>query len=211
MDRPRLHNGGGAIPRLIHRIWLDEPMPDPFAAFGDRWAELHPGWEIIDWRTSALLPELRNRELFDQAREFYPRDWKRFQADILRLELLGRYGGVYVDTDTEPLAPLDDLLAGRECVVGRSPQHIAGKHPITNAFMASTPQHPWIEELLARLPEAARQHSHRPLAQSIGPWHLTRVYEAGEWPTVSIIDGLYSGPWFRHLWNNAARKRGVGV
>lgn len=194
--------GNRLVPPLIHRIWLDDPMPDPFAGYGQQWQELHPGWEVLDWRTSALLPELTNRDLFDRAQEFYPQDWKRFQADLLRLELLWRYGGLYVDTDAEPRRNIEPLLSDR-FVAGRSPQQWRGRHPITNAVMASVPEHP--------VPHDAERFRGKPLARSVGPWLITRTFDTRIWSDASVLDGLYDGEWLVHHWNSAKRRRGVGV
>lgn len=204
------------IPQILHRVWLDDPLPEAFADYGMRWRELHPGWEIREWRDSAELPSLRNRSLFDRARELYPRpawEWRRFEADLLRLELLEQYGGVYVDADVEPLANVASLLDGRICLVGRSPQSSGGVHAITNAVMAAVPGHPWIAALVDGVTEAVRKYGHRPLAQCVGPWHLNRTYEAGRWSDVTVLEPevLYEGGWLRHDWNSAARRRGGGV
>ena len=211
------------LPRFVHRVWLTDPMPDAFRRFGDQWAELNPDWELFDWANLAALPEMRgtSRDLINRAAEWYPRDAKRFAADIVRLELLWTYGGVYVDCDVEPLRTLDGLIdqlaidvMAQVAVAGRSPQSIGGVHPITNAVMAATPRHPWIGVLLDGLPDAVARYHHRTLAQSVGPWHLHRTYARDEWPTVLILppDVLY-GPdsGLRHHWNNARRRAGVGL
>lgn len=198
------------IPKVIHRIWLEDPMPPAFRRFGEQWQTLHPEWHVIDWTDPADLPTLHNQGLYDEAESIYPDDWKRFQADLVRLELLHRYGGVYVDTDVEPLKPIDPL-AGLACFAGRSPQHIGGHHPITNAVIGSQPNNAWIAMCVLTIPQAVNRYRHRPLAQSVGPWHLTRVYEDGDWPTVTILDDLYTQGWFTHHWNNARRKRGAGL
>ena len=211
------------LPRMIHRAWLDEPMPATFRSFGERWADLNPGWDLIDWSHSAALPDMRDtsRALIDRAAVWYPRDSKRFVADIVRLELLWTYGGFWCDTDVEPLRPLDDLVdqlavdvMAQVAVAGRSPQQIANVHPITNAVMAATPHHPWIGALLDGLPDAVARFGHRPLAQSVGPWHLHRTYAAGEWPTVVVVphEVLYGdGSPLIHHWNSARRRVGVGL
>lgn len=196
------------IPRVIHRIWLDDPMPETLAGFGEEWTRLHPDWDVIDWTDSDRLPPLHNQDLYDRARDIYPDDWKRFRADLVRLELLHLYGGVYVDTDVEPIRSLDPLTELR-CFAGRSPQHIRGRHPITNAVIGAQPNTAWIATLILTAAEAVDRYGHRPLAQSVGPWHLTRVYEGGDWPTVTILDDLYTAGWFTHHWNNARRRRGV--
>lgn len=201
-----------SIPNIIHRIWLEDPMPEKFEEYGRRWAQLNPDYEVHDWRDPATLPRLNNQSYYARAQNLYPRDWKRFRADIIRLELLWRYGGLYVDTDVEPLQPINPLLGGRKCLVGRSPQNIKGKHPITNAVMAAERHHPYIGALITDLPAAIVSNKGRPLAQSIGPWHLTRVYEGGDWPDVVVLppELLYEGSWLIHHWNTAARKRGEG-
>lgn len=199
------------IPRIIHRIWLDEPMPETFIGYGRRWAQLHPSFELVTWSSSHDLPPLINQELFDQAQQIIPRDWVRFRADVVRLELLHRFGGLYVDTDVEPARPVDTLLGGVACLAGRSPQHIAGVHPITNAVMAAIPQHPFVRACIDGLPAAVEAFAGRSLAQMAGPWHLTRTYDAGDWPDVTIIDGLYEAGWWTHHWNTGARKAGRGV
>lgn len=227
MVRGRPGSGGGSparatapIPQVIHRVWLSDGdhadrMPGTFIGFGDRWDRLHPGWRRVDWRWTEALPPLHDttRRLIDRAAQIYPDDAKRFVADLVRLELLWRFGGVYVDCDVEPARSIDGLVDGRACVVGRSPQHIGGKHPITNAVIAAVPQHPYIGACIDAAPDAVERYGGRPLAQSVGPWMLTRVYESGVWPTVTVLDAdeLYGGGWLTHHWNNARRKAGAGM
>lgn len=202
------------IPPTVHRIWLDDPLPDPVAEHGKAWAQAHPDWQITDWCDSAALPPLINQDAFNAAAEYYPADWKRFQADLLRLELLWLHGGVYADTDTVPRRNLQPLLQERSCVVAHSPQHIRGDHPITNCVMAAAPGHPWVRALIDGIPDALAEYGHRTLAQSVGPWHLTRTYRDGHWPDVTVLDSATmfgADGWVEHSWNNAARKRGESL
>ncbi len=65
------------------------------------------------------------------------------RADILRLEILYRHGGVYVDADIDRMRPMDDLIAGRNFVgVCLKPGRM------TNTFIASVPEHPLLERAL---------------------------------------------------------------
>lgn len=166
------------IPRILHRIWLDDPMPAEFARYGVGWRRLHPEWRHIDWTRTNELPRLINQDLFDRAPQIVPKDWKRFRADLLRLELLWIYGGVYIDTDVEPLRPIDEPLDGVECFAAWSPNRgPRGERLLTQAVMGATPEHPFIGECIRRAPEAVERYQGRPLAQVVGPWHVTRVYE----------------------------------
>lgn len=68
------------------------------------------------------------------------------RADILRLEILYRHGGVYVDTDLECLRPIDEVIAGEEFVaVCLKP----GK--VTNTMVAAVPGHPLLARALREL------------------------------------------------------------
>ena len=68
------------------------------------------------------------------------------RSDILRLDVLYREGGVYVDTDLECLRSFDDLI-GVEEFVGTCFK--PGR--VTNTFIASAPGHPLLERALREL------------------------------------------------------------
>jgi mannosyltransferase OCH1-like enzyme len=202
------------IPHIIHRIWLEDPMPPAVRRFGDRWRELHPTWEVMDWTSRGYVEALGlpAGDVRARAKAVLPGDWKRFEADVLRLELLYRFGGLYVDTDVEPLIPIDALLDGHKCLVARSPQTDGyGYHAITNCVVAAAPNHPWIKALLDGLTLAIEQHGHQHLARMIGPWHLDRTYSSRHWPDVHVIYWPQMGNWLTHYWNNQRRRRGVGI
>ena len=125
-----------AIPRIMHQIWVGtEPMPDEFVAWGERWKELHPEWEHRLWTEETLPEDVERREVLDRGR--IPAE----RADVLRYELLWRHGGVYVDTDMEPLKPIDDLLENAgDFFIGE-----AKPGRINNAVFAAAPRHPLLE------------------------------------------------------------------
>lgn len=198
------------IPHIIHRIYLEEPMPPVFADFGREWKDMHPDWEVVDWQDPDRLPPLRNRDLYDRAPTIIPGDWRRFRADIVRLELVWAFGGVYVDTDTTPRQPLDDL-DDLTCFVARSPKTRRGFHAITNAVIGAAPYHPFIGEAIRTLPAAVAKHAGEPLAVVAGPWHLQRVYEAGRWPDVTVFPFAFYRDRVDHRWNSGLRRRGRGL
>jgi len=131
-------------PKIFHRVWLDEPERPEFEAWKDKLQELHPDWEIRTWGDSSELTWLRNQEEFEHALETDP--FGR-APDILRYELLWRFGGVYIDTDFEPLRPFDALLA--------DPRPFAGwenDRTMCTALLAAPPQHDAIDLLIRELP-----------------------------------------------------------
>jgi inositol phosphorylceramide mannosyltransferase catalytic subunit len=201
------------IPTTLWRIWLGDPMPGLFARFGDEWKRLHPSWDVVDLRDSQDVPPLRNQALFDEAPELLPNDWKRLQSDILRLELLEQHGGVYVDTDFEPIKPLDPLLEGVEAAAAWESQ---GRW-VGQAFLASAPGHPFFTALVDALDAHARAHVGQATALMSGPRFVTKVYERQPWG-VTIFDKAMFYPYLfseidtygdidaieaRRLWPNA--------
>jgi inositol phosphorylceramide mannosyltransferase catalytic subunit len=128
------------IPRVIHRVWLGtDPMPEEFEHYGETWQQHHPDWEMRLW-TDSNLPELRYPDAFERCRNHGER------SDVLRSELLYRFGGLYVDTDVECKRPLDPLI-------GDAPVFAAWVRPgrIGSAVLGAVPEHPAVERLLREM------------------------------------------------------------
>jgi mannosyltransferase OCH1-like enzyme len=95
------------IPRILHQVWLGaDPLPDEHARWVETWRANHPDWEHHLWTEENLPDGLLRGEGYERLRHPVER------SDILRLELVHRFGGVYVDTDVESLKPIDPLLGG---------------------------------------------------------------------------------------------------
>jgi mannosyltransferase OCH1-like enzyme len=119
------------IPRIFHQIWVGpEPLPDEYAAYGRTWLQHHPGWELKVW-TEDNLPEGLRTEVYERLRAPAER------ANILRLELLQREGGVYVDTDFEALRSIEPLIENAELFIT-----LAKPGRVNNALMGSVRDHP---------------------------------------------------------------------
>lgn len=92
------------IPRIIHQIWIGNQALRP-AAMMETWRHMHPTWEYHVWTEVELLElGLTCGAEVAAAREMCGK------ADIIRWELLARFGGVAIDADSVCLAPLDGLL-----------------------------------------------------------------------------------------------------
>lgn len=119
------------IPPIFHRVWLGtSPLPEEFQRYGETWLHHHPGWEMRLW-TEDNLPEVCRTEILDRLRTPAER------ADMLRYELLYRFGGIYVDTDIECLRSIEPLLEGIDfCTAYNTPGYA------NNAFIGSVADHP---------------------------------------------------------------------
>src|SRR5258706_7822303 len=96
-------SGGAMIPRKLHEVWLG-PREFP-VTWANAWRDLHPGWDYRVWyeRDIRALP-LVNVTAFDA---YLARGQYAGAADVARVEILLRDGGVYTDVDSEPLRSLE--------------------------------------------------------------------------------------------------------
>ena len=93
-------DGRQRIPKVFHQIWVGKkPFPEKYKRWQATWKNV-PGWEYKLWtdKEVASFP-LINRELYENEKSMGAR------ADLLRIEVLYREGGVYIDTDFECIKP----------------------------------------------------------------------------------------------------------
>jgi hypothetical protein len=123
----------------IHFCWFGSPLPLDVSARLDRWQKLHPSWSIRHWNESNI----------DVAGCAYAqacldrKDWA-YLSDYVRLQVLAKEGGVYLDTDVELLKPLDNFMD--------SSFHIGYMHncALGTAIMISPATHSLLARLIAK-------------------------------------------------------------
>jgi mannosyltransferase OCH1-like enzyme len=141
-ERRRLYSPAAMVPKVLHQIWLGEkPLPDEFARYRQTWLDHHPSWEHHLWTEDNLPTDLRRPEARERLR--LPAE----RSDILRLEVLWRHGGVYVDTDFECHKPLDPLIEGLDFFTAKLKPHTW----VNNAFLGATAQHPIVDRALREI------------------------------------------------------------
>lgn len=151
----------GLIPRVLHQIWLGPSvLPEREAAWCDRWRAMHPEWDVRLWQASAQSPGALEsagrlfRTGFSATLTKVARPEAR--SEILRLELLLRYGGVYADCDCEPLRPINTLITGRSAFASTYWNASDG----CCAFFGARAGHPWIRACVDAIPslDPGRRH-----------------------------------------------------
>lgn len=93
---------GVVFPRVIHQVWLNPPIPDELLYLTERMMRINKDWEYKLW-TLDNIPPLFNRTVFDDAQAM------SHKSDVVRYEIIARFGGVYVDFDMIWLRSLDEL------------------------------------------------------------------------------------------------------
>lgn len=98
------------IQKKIHYIWLGRNAKDRASQICiNSWKSNLQDYEIIEWNEDNLpLYEIANNNRFFAYCMKY-KLWA-FMSDYLRLWILYREGGIYMDTDVQVLKSFDDLL-----------------------------------------------------------------------------------------------------
>ena len=108
-----------SIPKVIHYCWFGRgDIPERDKKCIESWRKYCPDYEIIQW----------NEDNYDVTqvpymKEAYEAKRWGFVPDFARMDIVYRYGGIYLDTDVELIKSLDGLLenhgfAGREAPSG---------------------------------------------------------------------------------------------
>lgn len=128
------------IPRKIHYCWLGgKEKPDHVKQYMKSWKEKMPDYEIIEWNeTTFPFSEVECRYL-RQAQE--AGKWA-FVTDYMRLYILYKYGGIYLDTDVEIRKSLQQFEADDSFIGFES------SYTLCTAVIGAKPGQNWIRELL---------------------------------------------------------------
>lgn len=166
---------GYRIPRIVHQIWLGSPLPKKYQEWVSSWMNLH-GWEYKLWTNEDVKDMvLYNQDLYDRSSNYGEK------SDILRLEILHRYGGIYVDVDYECLSQefFDEMHKHYDFYMGFEPlEHglLDGydTFKVCNALIATIPGHPLIENFIVNMHANYLTHGHLWVVERTGPAYLTR-------------------------------------
>lgn len=201
------------IPRIFHYIWLGKKLPREYLPYLESWKKHNPDWTFIYWvdnpenydlgsemshmnfeqLTQALadntLPgnevvldvkniNFDNRKYFDEATNYGEK------SDILKWEVVYRFGGTYIDVDQECLRPFEmlhhmyDFYAGIQPLDTQLVQLGAG-------IFGAVPGHP----ILGNCVNTIKADRNKPqIVIRTGPIHFTKSFlaEAGGHKTIDV-------------------------
>lgn len=164
------------IPKIIHQIWLGGEVPETCKKWMETWQNLE-GWEYKLWTDKDLAEfPLYNRDLFNAITNHAEK------SDILRLEILYQYGGVYVDTDFACTRPdwFEELHRDFDFYIGIEPLTHGAIYKyhmfkFCNAILASTPGHALMEVLMKNIMANYLAYLHLGVVERTGPSYITRI------------------------------------
>jgi hypothetical protein len=189
--------------KIIHQIWLGtKPLPPAYAEYAKTWQQHFPGWTYKLWRDAdveALAPFVSPyvvQQIFAPV----------VRADLLRIELLRLYGGMYADLDYECLVGFEDFLLPdhwmyadeKEGAPGNAWFYAPAGHPF-GAFLAGALHQRCSRVAAAASPANICEFSgpgalHAALNVWIYPWSPGRILRAAdgvelrlEWGDIALL------------------------
>lgn len=198
------------IPKIIHQIWIGPNKPPEFI---HTWKDNHPDYEYILWNEEKINKEmypLINQHLYDQYDNEKQNVWNG-KANLLRLEILKKYGGIYVDADCKSLRRMEGKFLQSEFFAVYVNEKLRGNR-LNNNVIGCISEHPIINECINRLNKYKKIS--QPSFIFSGPVFLTEVVND---LNISIIklpsyyfspnffknEGNYNGdfkPFADHMW-----------
>ncbi|KAK9328282.1 nucleotide-diphospho-sugar transferase [Lipomyces starkeyi] len=185
------------VPKLIHQSWSTPELPSKFETWSRSCREQNPDWQWVLWTDEDNLNLVK--QYFPWFLEYYQKlPGEIYRADLVRNMYMYLYGGMYADLDIECLRPANELFETynittvpykstydgshhrtsntqqeRKAFFGRMGTNDTFDHSIPNAWMASTPGHPFfllsldsvIEKLKGEIPgKITAEHLTGPIA-----------------------------------------------
>ena len=178
------------IPKIMHQLWIG-PKPAPITLM-DTWKKLNPDFEYIHWNETEFIKRnmtFKCQSKIDEIEEI------NGKADILRWEILYKYGGVFLDADSICIEPVDNELMNKPCFAGWENEQ---KRPglIATGTMGFPEKHPLVKEAIQWIlnNEVSQLKANLMAWQSVGPGLLTRMYNLGKFRDLHIFPSYFFLP-----------------
>jgi len=189
------------IPKIFHYIWFGKKLPEEYKPFLQTWLKNHPDWTFVFWvdnpqnydlgtlcdfsfddlkqhLNNSTKTEMRkividvknlkfeNRTFFDESKNYGQK------SDILKWEVVYRFGGVYIDVDYESIKPLDMLNHMYDFYTGVQPLDTSFVQ-LGAALFAARPGHPILKHCVETIKD---DWKHKQIVASTGPLHFTKSF-----------------------------------
>ena len=150
-----------SIPKFIHQIWGGPHNPPADLMLS--WRNMNPTWVYRLWTD---LTGWKNQAQIDGMSELCGK------ADIIRYEILEKWGGVYVDADALCLKPLDGRFTSPECWAAYE-NEVCRPGVIANGMLGAEPNSDLMADLVLACSHADVRNL--PAWRATGPTLLTQV------------------------------------
>lgn len=140
--------------------------------------EAHPGYSVRIWRDPAKLGTLVNQAVYDAAEDIAPlaprgNPWQ-IRSNVLRFEIMLRFGGIFLDSDITALRSMEPLVqrVESEDLDGMLGWEIQDRW-LGEAVIAAVPGAPFLERIVSGLESWAMGRKRKPATVTVGPQYIT--------------------------------------
>lgn len=170
------------IPKIIHQIHLgSNPLSIQQLEWQKTWKIYNPDWQHILWNDKSISTlTIQNTTQLNNCKNFAEK------SDILRLEILYQFGGLYIDTDFECLKninPLIEKYSSKNLII-----FLETKKQIGSAFIISDKNNKLLKKLLDYIPAREISHKNHSTNLKYGPKYITDILGLN----IAIEDGFNS-------------------
>ena len=164
------------IPKIIHQIWIGTPvteLPQHKQAFMETWkSKLDKDWQYMLWTDQNVT-----RNNFDLTWDFLQKT-KRIAnetgenkfaqlADLMRYEIVYKFGGFYVDTNMECFRSLESYT--NHTLVVSHENGLPSPNSCSNGFFGAIKGHPMLKEMTNHNVLSKRNYESRSINVQTGP------------------------------------------
>ena len=166
-----------SIPKIIHQIWIGpKPMPIKFM---ETWKNKNPDYEYICWTEEKIKEKnftFECQDIIDIVSLYHGK------ADIMRLEILYKYGGIYLDADSICVEPLGDCFLNNKAFATYENENKRGDL-VANGNMGFVPNHMLCRDAINHIldPQNLNHILTNPPWIALGPGLLTSLLKTDKY------------------------------
>lgn len=171
------------IPKILHQIWIGSKICP--SKVMDTWKIKHPDFEYIFWNEE----EFEKREIFFECQEKIDLISEiNGKADIMRWELLYKFGGIFVDADSICIEPIDDYFLSKPAFASYENESVR-KGLVATGTMGFPPHHPLCRDVIDWIlsDESTSVIKNMKAWLSVGPGILTKFLNTGKYTDFAVF------------------------
>lgn len=157
------------IPKLIHLVWVGTPRPRKYDFLVNEIKRINDDYKVIEWNDDNINFQLINQELFENCKNLGSK------SDILRFELLYKYGGIYIDYDFLQIKKFDDILDCDFFAGAAEDAHNEVWNSIVGSISGSQVALKFLEGLRGTKP--IEKHQIDRVMNETGPYYLKKILD----------------------------------
>ena len=142
-------------------------MPETYAKYIMSWKDKHPNWIVRFWTDDDINNNFINLEYIQKAKK-----WAQ-KADIIRYEIIYKYGGLYIDTDFECFKNIEELIKNSTFFTCNGDHDCPFKYVIANSIFGASKKNIISKYLMDNIKNTTINV--KPVNEETGPFYFGKI------------------------------------